>query len=151
MFSDFTCWVRADAVHVVPKASNAAQQNKQICYWTCLSLPKWFRWPTVGPVCFRQHQRVVQQCGSAPWPICVTPCWNFHSHRLVWPFAKRRSCYVVMLLACWCDWWLFVHINSLKITVNNSDAIHITMVCFKLGHKTKQCDHKWNITLHKEM
>ena len=59
-FSDFASWIRADAVHTVPKPSNTAEHTKQICYWTCPTLPERFRWPTVGPVCFRfKHHQVL--------------------------------------------------------------------------------------------
>ena len=49
--SDFTCWIRADNVCTVPKASNAAEHSKHICSRPRPSLPKHFRLPTVGPVC----------------------------------------------------------------------------------------------------
>ena len=52
-FSDFACWIGANTAHVVPKGSNAAEHTKQICSRICPSLPKRFRQPMVGPVCFR--------------------------------------------------------------------------------------------------
>ena len=35
--------------------------------------------------------------------------------------AERRSCYVVMLLACQSYWWSFVLIDVLRIKINNQD------------------------------
>ena len=48
-FSDFACWIGADAVHTDLLFA------EQICSRTCPSLPKRFRWPTDGPVCFRLY------------------------------------------------------------------------------------------------
>ena len=52
-FSDFVCWIGADAVRMIPKSSNAAKNTEQISYQPFPSLPQCFRWPTVGPMCFR--------------------------------------------------------------------------------------------------
>ena len=41
---------RSRQICVAPKASNAAEHTEQICSRPCLSLPKRFRRPTVGPV-----------------------------------------------------------------------------------------------------
>ena len=49
---------------------------------------------------------------------------------------------ILLLIVC-PHWWIK------KITVNNKDTRQIITVCFKLGHKTKLSDPKWNITLHK--
>ena len=42
----------------IPKASNAAKHTEEICSRTCPSHAKRFRWPTVGPVCFRLNLQV---------------------------------------------------------------------------------------------
>ena len=64
-------WIGADVGPAVPTAFNAAEHTKQICSQTCPSLPKRFKWPTVGPVCFRLHFPLPKRSGCSDW-LAVT-------------------------------------------------------------------------------
>ena len=83
-FSDFTCWTGADNIHAAPKASNAAEHTKQICFRPRPSLHKRFRRPTVGPVCslhlgnYNCMAMTLQKCGcSVAMMVLTWGCINY--------------------------------------------------------------------------
>ena len=88
------------------------------------------------------------QLNAAEWCNEVEASQNGPCEWRIW--NPHQSCDDVTLLACCSHWWMFVHTDRLWMIVNNRDVRHIITVCFKLGHKTKLSDHKWNTVLHKE-